>query len=87
MSSEMFGFGVKPIRGRFYYGRGRRQRRRHQQSYWRATLGADPDVIGKTVAINAVSHTIVGIAPAGFTGAEFRRVDVWTPIKRRSAIR
>ena len=45
----------------------------------------DPEIIGKSVAIDDVPHTIVGIAPAGFTGPEFRRVDVWTPIKMAAA--
>ena len=83
MSSEMFGLlGVKPMRGRFYNtAEDADNVAVISESYWRTRLGADPEIIGKTVAINAVPHTIVGIAPAGFTGPEFRRVDVWTPIK------
>ena len=83
MSSEMFGLlGVKPMRGRFYNATEDADNVAViSESYWRATLGADPDIIGKTVAINAVPHTVVGIAPTGFTGPEFRRVDAWTPIK------
>jgi predicted permease len=83
MSSEMFALlGVKPMRGRFYDAAEDADNVAViSESYWRTTLGADPNVIGKTVAIDAVPHTIVGIAPVGFTGPEFRRVDVWTPIK------
>ena len=52
MSSEMFGLlGVKPMRGRFYNATEDADNVAViSESYWRATLGADPDIIGKTVA-------------------------------------
>jgi predicted permease len=81
-SSEMFDLlGVHPVRGRFFTAAedadnvaviGER--------YWRTTLGADPEIIGKPIVINDVAHTIVGVVPDGFTGPELRRVDAWTPI-------
>jgi predicted permease len=36
-------------------------------SYWKKT-GADPQLLGKGVRINSRIYTVVGIAPAGFTG-------------------
>jgi putative ABC transport system permease protein len=36
-------------------------------SFWKKK-GADPDLVGKTLQINARIFTIVGIAPEGFTG-------------------
>ena len=33
---------------------------------WRRRFGADPDVVGKTVAIDEWPHTIVGVLPPGF---------------------
>jgi putative ABC transport system permease protein len=33
---------------------------------WRRRYGADPNVIGKTIRLNGVASTIVGVAPAGF---------------------
>jgi hypothetical protein len=33
-------------------------------AYWRSRSGADPAVIGRTVAINGLPHTIVGVLPA-----------------------
>ena len=44
---------------------------------WQSRYGADPDVVGGTIRIHDVPHTIVGVAPAGFSGVERRRVDVW----------
>lgn len=36
-------------------------------NYW-TKRGADPDILGKTVQVNGLAYTIIGIAPAGFTG-------------------
>lgn len=44
---------------------------------WRQRFGADPSVIGKSVALDGRAHTIVGIMPKGFdvpAGAE-----AWLP--------
>ena len=46
--------------------------------FWKGQLGGDPQIVGKTVKLNGVNHTVVGIMPAGFNypvGA-----DVWIPL-------
>lgn len=49
--------------------------------FWQSALGGDVSVIGKTLSINGVPLTIVGIAPRGFTGDQVGRIqDVWVPI-------
>jgi putative ABC transport system permease protein len=47
---------------------------------WRGRYGADPDVVGRGVAIDSRSFTIVGVAAPGFVGtmAGFTG-DVWLP--------
>lgn len=35
---------------------------------WTSRLGADPDIVGKTVRVDGVPHTVVGIAPEDFHG-------------------
>ncbi|MCI0432503.1 MAG: ADOP family duplicated permease [Gemmatimonadetes bacterium] len=45
--------------------------------YWETVLGSDPGAIGATIRVGDAEHTIVGIAPAGFSGIEHRRIDVW----------
>jgi putative ABC transport system permease protein len=35
-------------------------------SFWKAHLGADPNIIGKRVSVNGRPVTIVGVAPEGF---------------------
>jgi predicted permease len=40
-------------------------------AYWRTELGGDPGIIGRTLIVNGEALTIVGVAPAGFTGTVF----------------
>src|SRR6185295_7685956 len=37
--------------------------------YWQRRFGGDPSVIGRTVQVNRVPATIVGVTPPGFAGA------------------
>ncbi|MFP3939631.1 MAG: ADOP family duplicated permease [Thermoanaerobaculia bacterium] len=53
--------------------------------WWQRRFGADPEVLGETVRIGGHPHTIVGVAPPGFTGVELGRVDAWLPMAPRSA--
>ena len=48
---------------------------------WRRHFGADPRIIGRELAIGDRRRTVVGIAPAGFTGL-FRGVapEFWQPL-------
>lgn len=46
---------------------------------WRSYLNADPSVIGKTVAVNRTTFTIVGVVGPAFGGLE-RPVDPWLPL-------
>jgi predicted permease len=38
--------------------------------YWHSRFGTDPSVVGKTIKINGVLVTIVGVLPADFTGVQ-----------------
>jgi predicted permease len=43
---------------------------------WRTHLGGDPAVVGRTLAVNGVPLTIVGVLPDGFAGLS-GRADAW----------
>ncbi len=47
---------------------------------WRSQFRADPAILGTTVPVNDEPHTVVGIAPRGFTGVQLSRVDAWIPM-------
>jgi predicted permease len=54
--------------------------------YWRRQFGGDPGVVGRTIPLEDVPFTVVGIAPAQFaTSAD--RVDIWMPIASASLLR
>ena len=46
--------------------------------FWRRRFGARPDVLGRTLQLSGVPHTVVGIAPPALRLQQ--EVDVWTPL-------
>ncbi len=49
-------------------------------AFWRKT-GADPDLVGKTLSLNATAFTVVGILPPGFGGTmSVVSLDLFTPL-------
>ena len=36
--------------------------------FWRSRVAADPDIVGKSVMVDGVAHTVVGITPEDFRG-------------------
>ncbi len=50
-------------------------------TYWQSEFGGDPDVLGKTLTVEKVPLTIVGVVPEGFHGtAVSARPSVFVPI-------
>lgn len=49
-------------------------------SLWRRTFGADPGIVGKTMRLDAVPVTVLGVMPKGF---DFPRAgtDAWVPLR------
>jgi predicted permease len=48
---------------------------------WKTHFNGDPNVIGKTVRLNKIPYTIIGVAPQYFNGTErFIWPDLWIPI-------
>ncbi len=49
-------------------------------AFWRDRLGGAADVIGRKVTVNGYPMTVVGIAPAGFSGVDLHTPSVlWMP--------
>ena len=54
---------------------------------WQQRLASDPAIVGKTVTLNGRNYTVVGVAPAAFTGLVIGfSPDVWTPMGMHQAI-
>lgn len=49
-------------------------------AFWRTRFGGDSSVLGATVTIGDEPFTVIGVAPAGFTGVDLGRVDAWIPM-------
>ena len=50
---------------------------------WRRHFAADPDIVGRTVAVNGHDMTVVGVGPPGFRGTEVAvDVDLWLAVEQ-----
>src|SRR5215510_6032897 len=49
--------------------------------WWKRRLGGDPAAIGKTVTIDKIAYTIIGVAPKDFSGLKvLDKQDMWIPL-------
>jgi putative ABC transport system permease protein len=53
--------------------------------FWTRRLGGDSGVIGSTIRLNGVAHTVVGVTAQAFDTREFGRTDVWVPLQLPAA--
>jgi len=56
-----------------------------RDSFWRNRLGADPDMVGKTLTLDGTPHVVVGIAPDQFDGFDTKQLFV--PLERHPRLR
>ena len=48
--------------------------------FWERTLGSDPSIVGRTIALNRTPFTVVGVAPKNFSGTLLGGgPSVWVP--------
>jgi macrolide transport system ATP-binding/permease protein len=77
--------GVRPFKGRAFLPEEDRTPGSHpvaviSHSLWLRRFNADPDVIGKTITLDNVTLTIIGVAPQEYTGmGRGLAIDVWAP--------
>jgi predicted permease len=54
---------------------------------WETTLGSDPDIIGKSIFLNGLTFTVVGVAPKPFGGPNnWLRTDLYVPLAMQPAL-
>jgi putative ABC transport system permease protein len=56
-----------------------------RESFWQNRLGADPDIVGKTLTLDGTPHVVVGIAPDEFDGIDTKALFV--PLERHPRLR
>ena len=56
--------------------------------YWRETLAADPNVIGRTISISGTPFTVIGVADKKFYGIKLQKdpPDLWVPITMQPVV-
>ena len=55
--------------------------------YWQRRFGGDPSLVGRTVTIEDVPVTILGVAPREFLGTSPERTDLWMPLSAAATFR
>jgi predicted permease len=84
------GLGVKLARGRGFTAQDEASHAAVaviSYNYWTRRFSRSPDALGKTVYVNGVPLTIVGIAAAGFEGVEpGNSTDFWIPLQGRAEL-
>jgi macrolide transport system ATP-binding/permease protein len=56
-------------------------------AFWEAALGGDEGIVGRTLSINRVPFTVIGVAPAGFTGTLLGGgPSVWVPMSMHDVV-
>ncbi len=54
--------------------------------FWQRRFGGDSALVGKTITLNSLPYTVVGIAPRDFVGADVEVPDVWVPLMMASNV-
>jgi predicted permease len=77
--------GVRPAAGRFFLPDEDRTPGTHAVAvlnyrFWQREFGSRTDIAGRTIRLNTIDFTIVGVAPSGFMGVTaMLGPDVWLP--------
>ena len=84
--------GVRPVLGRFFTQSedlhpGASPYAVLSYNTWRSRFGADSAIIGKTIRLNRLPYTVMGVAPPDFHGTElFYWPEVWVPMMMQPRI-
>jgi predicted permease len=77
--------GLRPVAGRFFLPEEDRTPGTHPvvvlgYGAWQQRFGGAPDIVGRTISINRVQFTVIGVAPEGFKGlGGIFGPDLWMP--------
>jgi len=80
--------GVQPIRGRIFTADEMQDRSYAvviSSSFWKNHFNSDPDILGRTLTVDSVPSTVVGVMPPGFAPFYGGKLDLWIPVNAESA--
>ncbi|HUJ30116.1 MAG TPA: ABC transporter permease [Candidatus Acidoferrum sp.] len=82
VTTGLFGMlGVQPLIGRSFLPEEGKQAGSNvallNETLWRTRLGADRQIIGKTISLDGTAYRVVGVIPAS---VRYPSADVWTPL-------
>ncbi|HSJ15996.1 MAG TPA: ADOP family duplicated permease [Longimicrobiales bacterium] len=77
--------GVQPALGRFFTVEEDRPREAQRvvvldYGTWQMEYGGAADVLGRNIELQDERYTVIGVAPAGFTGPQLEAVHMWVPL-------
>jgi predicted permease len=84
--------GLRPVRGRFFLpaedaSPGAAPVLVMAHAAWQRRFGGADDIVGRTLRINGVIFTVIGVAPDGFKGVNaVFGPDVWMPVTMAEAV-
>lgn len=82
-SSLLRTFGVPPLMGRFFNADEEALHGPHAviigEAYWRATFGADPQILTRSLQLDGETYPIVGVMPASFLFPTLP-TQMWVPL-------
>lgn len=80
--------GVKPTTGRIFLAEESQDRTQTvmlSEAFWKRKLNSDPNILGKSFALEGIVSTVAGVMPAGFAPFYGEKIDMWAPINPESA--
>ena len=79
--------GVRPMLGREFAPEDELPGAEHvalvSHGFWQRAFAGDPDILSRTLRVNGVPHTVIGVMPLGYRHperADVARVELWTPL-------
>jgi hypothetical protein len=83
--------GIAPLRGRSFESLGLPELMASppvliSDNYWRKRFAGDPAVLGKSIHLNGVAFTIIGVTPHDFVGTSMFVPDFWLPLRLQPEI-
>jgi macrolide transport system ATP-binding/permease protein len=84
--------GARPLLGRAFLADEGLVPNRHavaviSYKFWTRRFGRDPSIVGRTIWLNGIAFTIVGVGPETFSGTEpYLNLDLWVPVLMQPAL-